>query len=147
MHPDQSVVKGGAQADGGAFLMGDPVRFVDDMGHGAERDLHSPHSGLRNRARLLQVALQQLPGTGAPFPSAAATSVDVVPEGFEGFEGELTAPVAARPQIIRPLMPAAAPCGCTDIQPRVVAYIGDTNTKTVPLYEMWKAGVLSEGAS
>lgn len=74
------------------------------------------------------------------------------PQGFSSertihadFEGMLTRPVASDAARIRALMPAAKPCACTDILPRVVGMIGTTNTKVVPLYELWKARILVPG--
>jgi len=61
------------------------------------------------------------------------------------FEGMLTRPVAEQRAKVRAAMPAIAPCGCTDIMPRTVAFIGDTNTKVEPVYQMFKDKTLSLG--
>jgi hypothetical protein len=76
-----------------------------------------------------------------PNPQAFTT------EGVHGpFEGGLTRPVAGNPAAIRALMPAAKPCGCTDIMPRVEGYLLDTNRQVVPLYQMWKDKALMPGS-
>jgi hypothetical protein len=73
------------------------------------------------------------------------------PQGFTKdrihapFEEDRTGPLTANPGAIAALMPAAKPCGCTDIMPTVVSYLQDTNRQVIPLYQMWKDGSLAAG--
>jgi len=76
-----------------------------------------------------------------PNPNGFSTARTV----HADFEGTLTQPVASQPARVRAAMPAMQPCDCTDILPRTTAYLAQTNSKTVPVYQMFKDKTLSLG--